>query len=854
VSSEPLLTNRGRVAGEDVLARSRALHLRGVEEFNSGAPARSLVTLRRALRLLDGPAGPADHDRDVLTGRIWISIALCEAEKHSIDRGLAALAEAAVFARRADDPALDVLLHCQRGTIEMRRRRLTDAIAEFNAAMLLLEHASPRDQCVILANRGTAYLFLGDLPRARSDLVRAAERARVIGDAVREFKARHNLGYVAFLEGQLPEALALLDGARELGARMSPGIALLDRARVLMESGLVTEADRTLADAVVAFTADGRGQELAETILERAQCAVIVGDLRAARAYAGRARDRFRRRGNDPWRRSAELVLVQADLAAGRPGARLLGPAERLRHEFEAEGLRLPARTATLLAAEAGLAAGDPARVAATLAGLPRLRPHDPVTSRLHQRYVEAGFARARGDVRSARVQVRRGLDDLARHQARFGSIDLRTAAAVHGRRLAGLDVELALAAGPAAVFAAAERARAVSSRLPPVHPPADAHAAELLAELRQTVEALRAVGPDPAAGAPLQRRRRELERAITALRWTLAGAGPARPPARVAQVRDRLGVASMVTYVVANDVLHAVVVGPGRLRRYELGGLAPIAELIRRARADLDVLANPLLPAALVSAVGASFARTTAALDDRLVRPLGVTGRLVLVTTGALGQLPWSSLPSLREVPVVVAPSASAWLAASARATPDGPVPADPAVVAIAGPDLDRAGDEIAAVGASFPGATLLTGAAGTRAGLVEALTSADLVHLAAHGVHQTENPMFSSIRLADGVLFAHELDGAARPARQVILSACELGLATVRPGDEALGLTSVLLQLGAASVVAGVARVGDDVAAETMAVYHRHLAAGHDPAAALATAIAAAPRPAPFVCFGAV
>ena len=89
--------------------------------------------------------------------------------------------------------------------------------------------------------------------------------------------------------------------------------------------------------------------------------------------------------------------------------------------------------------------------------------------------------------------------------------------------------------------------------------------------------------------------------------------------------------------------------------------------------------------------------------------------------------------------------------------------------------------------------------------------MAGARIAHVAAHGVHQTENPLFSSLRLADGPLFAHELDQTARTPDHVVLSACELGLATVRPGDEALGLTSVLLHLGTRSVVAGVARVGD-------------------------------------------
>jgi CHAT domain-containing protein len=144
-----------------------------------------------------------------------------------------------------------------------------------------------------------------------------------------------------------------------------------------------------------------------------------------------------------------------------------------------------------------------------------------------------------------------------------------------------------------------------------------------------------------------------------------------------------------------------------------------------------------------------------------------------------------------------------------------------------------------------------VLEGPSATAQALAEESRTATLVHLAAHGHHVAQNPLFSSLDLAGGPRFAYELE-AGQP-QHVVLSACELGQATVRPGEESLGLTSVLLQLGARCVVSGVAEVADDLAAEVMVGYHRRLAAGSDSAVALADATAAAGRPVPFVCFGA-
>jgi hypothetical protein len=323
--------------------------------------------------------------------------------------------------------------------------------------------------------------------------------------------------------------------------------------------------------------------------------------------------------------------------------------------------------------------------------------------------------------------------------------------------------------------------------------------------------------------------------------------------PASLSAVRAALTATSstLVTYSQAGDQLHAIVVGSRGTAVRRLGRPDEAIEALRRVRADLDGLAQPHLPGGLRGAAAASLAAGLTGLDELLLAPLRLPdSRLVIVPTGALGAVPWGMLPSVRRVPVTVAPSATAWLDALREPPAPGGSTVAP-TVALAGPGLVRADHETAAVADAYAGVRSLTGAAATRTALRSALAQAGLVHVAAHGRHQTENPLFSSIRLADGPLFAYELD---RAAPHVILSACELGLATTRPGDEALGLTSVLLQLGSRCVVAGVARVHDDVAAEVMTRYHRELAAGRDSAEALATALPERlDHPAPFACFGA-
>ena len=97
-----------------------------------------------------------------------------------------------------------------------------------------------------------------------------------------------------------------------------------------------------------------------------------------------------------------------------------------------------------------------------------------------------------------------------------------------------------------------------------------------------------------------------------------------------------------------------------------------------------------------------------------------------------------------------------------------------------------------------------------------------------------------------------AYDVHRLTRAPRHVTLSACDVGRAVVRPGDEVLGFTAALLYAGTPTVVSSVARVTHSGAAAVMTRYHRAFAAGAEPARALADASHADPL-APFVCFGA-
>ena len=227
-----------------------------------------------------------------------------------------------------------------------------------------------------------------------------------------------------------------------------------------------------------------------------------------------------------------------------------------------------------------------------------------------------------------------------------------------------------------------------------------------------------------------------------------------------------------------------------------------------------------------------------------------------MIVPTGELHGLPWAALQACADRPVSVAPSAALWLRAGER-----PPPRRPRTLLVAGPGLAHADAEVSALAELYGDAVTLTGDAARVDAVAAALRECDRAHLACHGSFRDDNPLFSALLLADGPLTVHDLESLGAGPRELVLSACDSGRSVVRAGDELMGLTSALLAIGAASIVASTVAVPDAPAQSLMVRVHEQLLAGARPAAALAAARGAvtgdgdagAVARAAFLCFGA-
>lgn len=831
---------------------ARTLLAGGIAANEEMRPRAGRRKLRAALRVLGTPDTAEERQ---LRSRILVSLAMAESEVGDTLAGLAHLDEA-----RADlAPEQRGLFHAQRAILLRRTGRDEQAAGEYAAALDIVdERTDPVAAAKIHMNRAVLHIAAARLREARADLAETRRLAGFAGDQVTAAKALHNLGYVDYVAGDLPAALAKYAEVEAAYERLARGVLpmlSLDRARVLLAAGLATEADRELAEAIPALHRQESQQDEAEGMLARAEAALLTDRPGDATELAAQAEELLRRRDNPRWVARAELLTATAALAAGeRAPTAVAVAADHLATRMRSLGLDEDGAAAELVSARAWVAAGEPMRARAQIG---ERRSHaERLETALLRHLAKAEYAAATGDVESAMVERRRGLERLHRVRGRLGALDLRGGAAVRGRELAQGGLEAALAAGqPAAIFAWAERTRAQGLLFAPARLPVgdgpDGVDEDEWQELRAVSVTLAEAELSGVPAERLRARREALRRRLRRSTWAAPGAGEAARRAKLADVRARLGEGRVLVMLIAGggDDLHALVVTTTSARLRQLGSRAAAEEATLRVRSALDAQAGRTLPAALAEAVHAATAHDLGDLESRLVTPLReLIGdrELVVVPTGGLTAVPWSALPSLAGTPVTVASSASTWVARMA--------PASGATLLVGGPRIARGDSELTAIERVAAGTQVvarLDGAAATVAATRKHWEDVDVAHIAAHGHHAADNPLFSGLELADGLLMGYDLLAARRTPSLVVLSACDLGLHDTRPGDESLGVTTALLAAGAATVIASVARVADEVAERVMIAFHRRLAAGDTPAAALAAATAG--EQTGFCCFGA-
>lgn len=816
----------------DLYARAQRVMRRG--RF---AQARVLLTSSRA----------AAVDPD-LTARIEMSLAYVDAElgdpRGARRRCAALLGQPGLLAETYG------LIWSQLALLHKRMGDIEKALDSFARAQELLQD-HPEGLGRALLNRGNLHLTRGAVQAAVADLTAALELIDAREAPERRARAEHSLGYARLLGGDLVGALQLMDRARlvlDPLSAVSRAVGAQDRAEVLTAAGRVNEAITALQSAALAY-----GSRRLRTF--QAQCELTLAwsllreDSARARVVARRAARHFRSQDSPALASRAEAVEVLAEVGLGRRNPALVARADKVEAELNQHGYKREAAILALQAARLTLRRDD---VEAARRRVERVRVSgdSPVATRLLWREVRSELAAARGDRRNAHAHVVAGLNELHAWQSSFGSLDLQSTLVGHGRALAMQGLRLALADGrPSLAYEWSERARALVSRVTPVRPPSDAGLAAELTELR----VLYAADPDPRSTDG--RRLDQLRDHIREQSWYGDGGGRVGEPAALGEVQAELSGtdSSLVAHVVVDGWVTAVVVTSDDVRTLRLCEADPVRQDLDRIAADLDMAASHL-GGPFAEAIRSSLDERLKVVADLLVAPLLPfigDGRLVLTPSATLAGTPWTLLPGFVGRPVTVPPSATRWLElrrAKRRR--------QPRVGLVAGPAVDRGEEEVTRAATAWTQATVLSADEATAANVASLAANVELLHLAGHGRHPGDNPLFAAVDLADGPWFGYDIDQLTDTPDLVVLSSCELGRASVRSGDELVGMTAAWLHAGALCVTSSPTLVADDVACEVLAGWHARVAKGDPPADALADAshdLEENAAPSPFLSFGA-
>ncbi|MGV1009695.1 MAG: CHAT domain-containing protein [Dermatophilaceae bacterium] len=766
----------------------------------------------------------------------------------------------------------------QRAAILQELGRVDQALEDLRRALPSLRQAGDVQwETRALSNRSLLLVARRRFGAAKADLDRAKALCDTHGLTLPGAYVEQNLGCLFADRGDVPEALQHFDSAaaryQQMG--MQVGSLLVDRAKLLLSVRLVDEA-RTAAEAAVrVFGAQGRHLALPEAQLIVSTAALHQDDRQTAVSAARSAARSFARLNRTEWAALARYSQLQAQLepavtttesaaVAGRPRRTAVTPA-KLRAaatELEHAGWVVPALEAQLLAGRLALHRGQQAAAREDFAAAARARRSGPADARARAWLAVALLREAEGSRRSAKLALHAGLRVLEQHQASMGATELRAHVLVHQGALVRAGLRMALQDGDAkGVHAWGERGRAFANQRRPVRPPTDSVLARELQDLRTTVAEIEHARGTGTSTTDLVARQVMLEGRIRDHVRLLQGTfGPVGSrAASVDELAGRLGSAALLEFVDLDETLRAVTLVDGRLRLHELGPVEPIRRSLRFLPFALHRLAYPAARAEQLTSAAGQLQHIALTLDQILLQPMRQAlgdRELVVAPAGWLEAVPWSVLPTCAGRPVSVTPSAALWLAAWEREPGAGA-----GVVSIAGPGLPGAQAEARSVAALYPGASLLDGPQATVSAVGQAMERSRLAHVAAHGLLRSDNPLFSSLQLADGPFTVYDMEALARTPHHVVLAACSTGALRVTAGAEVMGLAAALLGGHTATLVSPVVPVSDADSTALMTSYHRLLRRGKPAAVALAAAQqmhrddspAARAAAAAFICLGA-
>jgi CHAT domain-containing protein/tetratricopeptide (TPR) repeat protein len=778
--------------------------------------------------------------------------------------------------------------------IHHRQDRFTEALDCYQSAYERLQPYKDQEaMAAALHNMAVCLIMLNDFDRALETYQRARRIAEDNNMPRIATQADYNIAYLRFLRGDYHLAIDALRITRERCEQNADEYHLalcdLDESELYLELNLSDEAAAMAGRARERFEKLKISFEAGRSVVNSAIALYQRGELAGALALFAEAEIIFKREGNTPSQALVGLYRAMALWDSGDAERAAPACAEALDF-FVTARLRRREVLCRLLLARIAYAGGqflDARRQCETaLQILASLQA--PLLS-YHAHLIMGDLHQASGAARQSYGSYQKARHNLEGLRASLQGEELKIAFMKNRvevyEKLVGLFLERGRE-GTEKAFSYMELAKsrilaeAVYTRGNPVLWPKRSAASDQITTLRQElnwyyrrleVEQTRPEGISLPQIEYLQAEARSREDEIVrALRRSPVGDGGRELKLRRSVSLEEIHAslqpdATLVEYFQVGSRLLAAVLARGEMEIVELGNLSPNERAIRML--DFQLSGMKVKALRRRGEQESKLLAITARLQElyrNLLAPLVSKlrgNRLVIVPHGILHYLPFHALHDgthylIDRFVVSYAPSAGIHaLCRRKRANSQGPS----LLLGVSDNRAPWVRQEIRSIAEVLPDPVVRMGREATASVLKTAGVASRFIHIATHGLFRRDNPMFSSVRLADSYLNIYDLYELTLPAELLTLSGCGTGLSVVAAGDELLGLIRGLISAGATSLLLTLWDVHDRTTAGFMACFYRRLQAHGDKGLALREAMLALredhPHPyywAPFVLVG--
>ncbi len=722
------------------------------------------------------------------------------------------------------------------GTIVYRQERFEEARALMERAYdRLLEVGEPPDVAHCLRNLATVHIGLKNFREAEDVYARARRYCQQEDLPVLLGEVDYNIAYLYYLRGEYRTAIELYRETRErceaTGEFYHQALCDLDEGEIYLELNLIEETVRSTDAAYRRFEQLGMRYEAGKALTHLAIARIRQGKTILGLDLFGQAREIFVDERNHIW---LALIDFYKALALAREGRRFEaeGLVDSAHPIFVANGLEPKAAATEALAARLRLEAGDVAaarqlchRALERLAGLdlPALE---------HQVLFISGCIEERaGNREAALAAYEASHHSLARSRSTAHTEELKIP--LLSSNLQVYESLVALGAGgpgasdPDSVFKYMEIAKArnmidLLAFRGLALPTRKAHSTQV-ERVRRLREELNwyyrridirevAHGPSGEELSELRRLTRRTEDALADSLREVEATDPEFAALRTAsaggatEVRDILPAGStLVEFYTARDTIYACTLTAEDLDVTAVSLGTRVREIQQRYN---DQLLKFRLGDAHIARFAGSILQTSQdvlhELYLELLEPLESRlggGSLIVVPHGFLHWLPFSALFDgevymADRFAISYAPTATVLHSCCTRPPVAGRGSVLIAVTEEALAETERLSPEL-------PEARVCAGSEASAATLRGLARGARILHLATTAEFRRDNPMFSSIQLADGGMTFFDLYSLDLSAELTVLSGCGGSVEAPSDGDEQLGLARGFLYAGSRSVL---------------------------------------------------